>query len=89
MCTCPDMTTGHHQESVLQQQVEEVKENSEVRFTVTHIIFFGAFAHCTFPYLCFLLEIVKDWKTQLAMCFLVQRAREELLSVVEQNNRTD
>ncbi|XP_045547815.1 myomegalin isoform X2 [Salmo salar] len=44
VCTCPDMTTGHHQESVLQQQVEEVKENSE-------------------------------------------RAREELLSVVEQKNR--
>ncbi|XP_038826009.1 CDK5 regulatory subunit-associated protein 2-like [Salvelinus namaycush] len=44
VCTCPDITTGHHQESVFQQQVEKVKENSE-------------------------------------------RAREELLSVVEQNNR--
>ncbi|CDQ62997.1 unnamed protein product [Oncorhynchus mykiss] len=46
VCTCPDITTGHHQESVLQQQIEEVKENSE-------------------------------------------RAREELLSVVEQNREIE
>ncbi|XP_041754466.2 myomegalin [Coregonus clupeaformis] len=42
--TCPDITTGHQQESVSQQQLEEVKEASE-------------------------------------------RAREELLAVVELNNR--